>query len=216
MDRDSLKDLMEGLETFRVEKTRSTTDTDKFCQAICAFSNDMPGSNKPGYLFIGVNEDGSPCGINATDRLLIELSGLRTDGNILPIPSMIVEHIPTNEGDIIVITVQPSMDPPVRYRGRCYIRTGPRKAIATRAEEDMLSERRQYSNRTFDMQPCREEGAAGGRSGKRRGDVRARVWQPEADKRQLPQVCGDHGSECGTDPRLWNRGMFSKTIFAIV
>ena len=156
MDVDSLKELMEGLETFRIEKTRSTTDTEKFCQAICAFSNDMPGSNKPGYLFIGVNEDGSPCGIKATDKLLKDLSSLRMDGNILPIPAMAVEHIPTSGGDIVLITVQPSPDPPVRYRGRCYIRIGPRKDIATKAEEDILSERRQYSNRTFDMLPCRE------------------------------------------------------------
>lgn len=140
----------------RIEKTRSTTDTDKFCEAICAFSNDMPDSRKPGYLILGVNEDGSPTGVKATDRLLKDLAGLRTDGNILPIPSMVVEHIPTEKGDIVVITVQPSLDPPVRYRGRCYIRTGPRKAIATRAEEEILAERRQYSNRTFDMQPCRE------------------------------------------------------------
>lgn len=156
MDQESLKALMKGLETFRIEKTRSTTDTDKFCQAICAFSNDMPGSNKPGYLFIGVNEDGSPCGIKATDKLLKDLSGLRTDGNILPIPVMTVDHIPSDEGDVVVITVQPSPDPPVRFRGRCYIRIGPRKDIATKAEEDILSERRQFFNRSFDMQPCRE------------------------------------------------------------
>ena len=156
MNRETLNTLINSLETFRIEKTRSITDTDKFCEAICAFSNDMPDSREPGYLILGINEDGSPTGVKATDRLLKDLAGLRTDGNILPLPSMVVEHIPTEKGDIIVITVQPSLDPPVRYRGRCYIRTGPRKAIATRAEEEILAERRQYSNRTFDMQPCRE------------------------------------------------------------
>lgn len=156
MNRETLNTLINSLETFRIEKTRSITDTDKFCEAICAFSNDMPDSREPGYLILGINEDGSPTGVKATDRLLKDLAGLRTDGNILPLPSMVVEHIPTEKGDIIVITVQPSLDPPVRYRGRCYIRTGPRKAIATRAEEDILAERRQYSNRTFDMRPCRE------------------------------------------------------------
>lgn len=156
MNRETLNTLIHSLETFRIEKTRSTTDTDKFCEAICAFSNDMPDSRKPGFLILGIDEDGLPTGVKATDRLLKDLAGLRTDGNILPIPAMVVEHIPTEKGDIIVITVQPSLDPPVRYRGRCFIRTGPRKAIATRAEEDILAERRQYSNRTFDMQPCRE------------------------------------------------------------
>jgi len=156
MERSTLKQILESLETFRIEKTSSTNDTEKYCQAICAFSNDMPDSKKPGYLILGVNEDGTPSGIKANDKLLKDLSGLRTDGNILPFPAMTVEHIPTEKGDIIVITVQPAPDPPVRYKGRCYIRIGPRKAIATQAEEDLLAERRQYSNRTFDMQPCRE------------------------------------------------------------
>lgn len=151
-----MKSILESLETFRIEKTSSTNDTEKYCQAICAFSNDMPDSKKPGYLILGVQENGTPTGIKATDKLLKDLAGLRTDGNILPIPSMAVEHVSVQGGDIIVITVQPSLDPPVRYRGRCYIRIGPRKGIATKAEEDLLAERRQYYNRTFDMQPCRE------------------------------------------------------------
>ena len=156
MEISALKSVLESLETFRIEKTGGTNDTEKYCQAICAFSNDMPDSKKPGYLILGVQEDGTPTGIKATDKLLKDLAGLRTDGNILPIPSMTVEHVSVQGGDIIVITVQPSLDPPVRYRGRCYIRIGPRKGIATKAEEDLLAERRQYYNRTFDMQPCRE------------------------------------------------------------
>ena len=156
MESSTLKAILESLETSRIEKTSSIGDINKYCQAICAFSNDLPDSKKPGYLILGVNEDGSPSGIKATDKLLKDLAGLRTDGNILPIPAMTVEHIPTEKGDIIVVTVQPSPDPPVRFRGRCFIRIGPRKAIATQAEEDQLAERRQYSNRTFDMQPCRE------------------------------------------------------------
>jgi len=35
--------LMTDLESFRVERTRSVTDTDKFREAICSFANDMPG-----------------------------------------------------------------------------------------------------------------------------------------------------------------------------
>lgn len=156
MTREKLKELLVGLETYRVEKTRTTTDVDKFCEAICAFSNDMPNSKLPGYLIIGVNEDGTACGVKANDKLLKDLAGLRTDGNILPIPAMTVEHFSMEGGDVVVISVQPSLDPPVRYRGRCFIRIGPLKGIATKEEEDILAERRQYTNRSFDMQPCRE------------------------------------------------------------
>jgi predicted HTH transcriptional regulator len=31
---------------------------DKFCEAICAFANDMPNSRQCGYLLIGVTDDG--------------------------------------------------------------------------------------------------------------------------------------------------------------
>lgn len=156
MNKEELKTIMASTESFRIEKTVSTTATDKFCQAICAFSNDMPDSREPGYLLVGVRDDGSLCGLRASDDLLKELAGLRTDGNILPIPSMTVEHVSFDEGDVIVVKVAPSMEPPVRYRGRCFIRIGPRKDIATPEEEAILSEKRQFFNRSFDMQPCRE------------------------------------------------------------
>ena len=42
--KDELLDLLKSTETYRVEKTISTTNMDKFCEAICAFANDMPNS----------------------------------------------------------------------------------------------------------------------------------------------------------------------------
>ena len=47
---EELRHLLTSTETARVERTVSTGDMDKFSEAICAFSNDMPGSGKPGYL----------------------------------------------------------------------------------------------------------------------------------------------------------------------
>ncbi len=47
-------------ETSRVERTILKGDMDKFQEAICAFSNDMANSRKPGYLMIGVYDDGRP------------------------------------------------------------------------------------------------------------------------------------------------------------
>jgi ATP-dependent DNA helicase RecG len=54
---DELKILLGSIENYRVERTISTTNTDKFSQAICAFSNDLPGSGEPGYLIIGANDE---------------------------------------------------------------------------------------------------------------------------------------------------------------
>lgn len=156
MDKKTVRDLIRSKETFRIEKTISTTDTEKFCQAICAFSNDLPRSGKPGYLLIGVKDDGTLSGMKATDELLRLFAGLRIDGNILPIPAMTVDHVSFEDGDVIVVTVLPSEETPVRYKGRSYIRIGPRKAIATLAEENILSEKRMSSMQSFDMCPCKE------------------------------------------------------------
>jgi ATP-dependent DNA helicase RecG len=59
------------------------------------------------------------------------------------------------EGDVAVVEVRPSDMPPVRYRGRVWIRRGPRRAIANEQEERILTEKRIHHARTFDLRPCR-------------------------------------------------------------
>ena len=69
LTKSELERLLASTETYRVERTKSTTDKDKFGEAVCAFANDMPDCGKPGYLFIGVDNEGCPCGMKATDEL---------------------------------------------------------------------------------------------------------------------------------------------------
>lgn len=95
----------------------------------------MPDTGKPGYLLVGVHDNGRLSGLKATDELLKKFSSIRSDGNILPIPSMAVDCFSFPDGDVIVVQVQPSMQPPVRYRGRTWIRIGPRRVIASLDEE---------------------------------------------------------------------------------
>ena len=38
----NVADLLADLESFRIERTESLADSDKFCKVICAFANDMP------------------------------------------------------------------------------------------------------------------------------------------------------------------------------
>lgn len=151
--------LLADLESASVERTRSQTDTAKFCEAICAFANDMPGRGERGYLLIGADDrTGEPTGIRASDELLRNLAGLAENGNILPPPAIAVGRVSLSDGrgDIVVVEVQPSDLPPVRYRGRVWIRRGPRKAIANEAEEAILLERRTAHVRSFDVRPCRD------------------------------------------------------------
>jgi ATP-dependent DNA helicase RecG len=134
----NVPELLADIEAFRVERTISTTDTDKFCKAICAFSNDMPGSGLPGYLFVGVDKHGNPSGETIDERLLEQLANHRDNGNIIPIPDINVFKTNHLGKDIAVVEVQPSLNPPVRYKQNVYIRTGPSVDRATAEQERRL------------------------------------------------------------------------------
>jgi len=149
--------LMADLESFRVERTISTTDTDKFREAICAFANDMPGSGLPGYLLLGLDDrTGQPNGLRVDDRLLQQLASYASDGTILPPPALVAyrQSLSSGAGDVAVVEVHPSHLPPVRYKGRVCIRNGPRKGVANEAQERILIERRVAAVKPFDAQPC--------------------------------------------------------------
>jgi len=151
-----LVELLSDLESDRIERTESANHTDKFCQAVCAFANDLPNHRQPGYLLIGVRDDGSLSGLSVIDPLLQELGAIRSNGNVLFPPVMTVSKFSLPGGDVAVVEVLPSDMPPVRYKGRVYIRVGPRKAIANEQEERILSVRRTAAARSFDARPCAE------------------------------------------------------------
>lgn len=54
-----------------------------------------------------------------------------------------------------VVIVQPADSPPVRFKGRIWIRVGPRKATASPQEEARLAEKRRSGDLPFDVQPVR-------------------------------------------------------------
>lgn len=149
-----LEKLLLDLESSRVERTISTTDTNKFGEAICAFCNDFSNSRQPGYLIIGARDNGSRCGLKVSDELLKNIAGIRSDGNIQPQPAMTIEKYSFPDGELLVAEVQPSNFPPVRFKGRIWIRVGPRKAVANEAEERILYEKRAAGIKTFDAMPC--------------------------------------------------------------
>lgn len=156
MTKEELYGIIALDESFRIERTTSTSNMDKFQEAICAFANDLPGCRKKGYLLIGVTDKGEISGLKVDDALMKRISAIRSDGNILPLPIMNTEKVHTEQGDVLVVEVTPSFDTPVRYRGRTFVRIGPRRDIATAEEERILSERCAASLPTFDTYPCRE------------------------------------------------------------
>ena len=150
-----LEALLDDLESNRVERKESFRGDvpKKARQAVCAFANNFLNHDKPGVLFIGAKDDGTPSGLDITDELLRALADMRSDGNILPLPVMSVDRRHLKGADMAVVTVLPSDMPPVRYDGRIWIRTGPRRALASAQEERILNERRRHRNLPFDMYP---------------------------------------------------------------
>ena len=108
--KEDIQELLHSTETYRVERTVSTGDMDKFQEAICAFANDMPGSRKKGYLILGAHDNGELSGLKVTDDLLKKIAAIRSNGNILPIPVMSVDRFTFPEGDLLVAEVSPSFD----------------------------------------------------------------------------------------------------------
>lgn len=140
-------DLVERKETFRGDAPTAVRE------AVCAFANDLPDHRRPGVVFIGARDDGVPVGLAITDDLLRQLADVKTDGNIVPPPTLSVAKQQLKGVEVAVITVLPADSPPVRYRGRVWIRIGPRRGIASVQDERILNEKRRHRDRPFDVQP---------------------------------------------------------------
>ena len=125
----------------------------KVREAICAFANDLPDHRKPGVVFVGARDDGTPVGFAISDGLLLQLADMKSDGNIVPPPTMSVERRILRGAAVAVVSVMPADAPPVSYRGRIWIRVGPRRAIATAQDERILNEKRRFRDKTFDAHP---------------------------------------------------------------
>lgn len=155
LDDETVLALLREGEGFRVERKASLAGntSDAIREAICAFANDLPGSGDPGVVFVGVQDDGRPANLAIDDRLLLQLSDMKTDGTIVPPPSLLVEKRRLAGADVAVVTVFPSDSPPVRYKGGIRVRIGPRRGLATAQDERVLNERRRFGDRPFDSQP---------------------------------------------------------------
>ena len=154
MTKEELLLLFNDLESDRVERKESwKSSKEKIREAICAFANDLPDYRLPGVVFVGVKDNGVCAELTITDELLTTISQCKDDGTIVPFPSMSVQKQILNGCEIVAIIVEPSYSPPVRIRGRAWIRVGPRRAIASRDDERILNEKRRSKDHPFDLKP---------------------------------------------------------------
>lgn len=225
---DELRKLLLDGEADHVERTISVTDSDKFGEAVCSFANDLPNRRQPGVLFIGVNDDGSCGNVDITEQLLQRLLGLRTEGNILPPPMIHVRRHTIDGCTMAVVEVQPSTNPPLKYKGRVCVRVGPRRGYATAEEERNLIEKRVWGNLTYDQQPVR--GATINDIDTLRfqqellpasvhPDVIAANGRPLEQQMQALGVLNSEGTPtvmgilvCGKDPQSWLPGSYVQFV----
>lgn len=155
MSNAELELLLDDLESDKTERKEAWAGSapEKSRQAVCAFANDLPDHQAPGYLFIGAKDDGTPSNLAITDELLQTLGDIRSDGKIVPLPRLTVEKRHLKGADMAVVTVWPAIAPPVRYEGRIWIRVGPRRAVASAQEERVLNEKRKFRDQPFDLSP---------------------------------------------------------------
>ena len=146
--------LMAELESDLVERKESAADGRKIRRNICAFANDLPGHGKSGVVLVGVRDDGTCASLPIDDDLLVRLSNIHGEGDVLPLPSMTVQKRRLNGCEVAVVTVEPSADPPVRYRGRVWVRVGPSIREGFVEDERLLSERRRAADVSFDSRPA--------------------------------------------------------------
>ncbi len=152
---DELEEMMADLESDRVERKESFRGSapESVREAVCAFANDLPNHRRPGVVCIGVSDRGVPVGLEVTDELLRSLADIKTDGNITPPPTLTVGKEHLSGRDVAVITVWPADSPPVRYKGRIFIRIGPRRGLASAQDERILNEKRRFLDKPFDVHP---------------------------------------------------------------
>jgi ATP-dependent DNA helicase RecG len=120
-----LEAMLTDLESDRVERKQSLKGDAPTTvrEAVCAFANDLPGHGEAGVVFIGATDDGAPiAGFDVSDELLRQLADIKTEGNIVPPPTLLVEKRRLRGHDLAVVTVWPCDSPPARYKGRIHVR----------------------------------------------------------------------------------------------
>lgn len=117
---EQVRALLADMESDRIERTISVREN-KLGPAVCALSNDFPNHKQPGYILLGVNDNGTLAGMTWSDDELQAIGNVKSNGNVLPQPSMVVSPIfKFPDGEVVVVEVRPSSYPPVRYDGRCH------------------------------------------------------------------------------------------------
>lgn len=140
-------------ESARSEFKESLSDKANIKRTICAFANDLTDHRAAGVVFIGLRADGTSARLTVTEELERTAAAFRSDGGLLPMPSLLVRRTRIRNCDVLAIEVEPAAAPPVRLGGIVWVRVGSTNQKATPQEERRLIERVRWSAVPFDRQP---------------------------------------------------------------
>ena len=145
-----LGQLFSSEESDCFERKENAESRDSIGKTICAFANNLSGSEKPGVLIIGQEDSHECANLKVDDRLEDALSDMRSNGNIMPPPVISVFRKEIKNCPVCIVVVNPANNPPVRYKGACWVRVGASTRRASEADERTLGERRRDGDLPFD------------------------------------------------------------------
>ncbi|HKV08059.1 MAG TPA: RNA-binding domain-containing protein [Thermoanaerobaculia bacterium] len=151
MTPEELREALAG-ESERVEWKQSASDPSDIFHAACALANDLGDSRRPGYLVIGVANNGSVVGLQENpDQAQQKLANRLSSTRLLPTPSYNIEPVKKDEKVILIVRIEPYPVPPVvRVDGSVWVRTGTVTQRARDADLLRLQERRPEHRQPFD------------------------------------------------------------------
>jgi len=147
-----LSELLVG-ETERIEWKESHRNNNVILRSACALANDLGGSNEPGYLVIGLKDDGTAVGLppDTLDDEQQLLSNWLRSTKIYPHPSFNIEIGDVEGRKLLVVRIDPYPVPPVvTVDGVCWVRKGSTTVRAIEADQARLRERRPENLKPFD------------------------------------------------------------------
>ncbi|MEM9454310.1 MAG: ATP-binding protein [Myxococcota bacterium] len=144
-------------ESPRVEWKESDRDGTVILRAVCALANDLGNAGDPGYLVLGIRDDGRLLGLPHSDRgardraqqtLVSRLASIK----LLPNPSISIHPLKRDGVWFMVVRVEPYPVPPVvKVDQVAWVRVGTVTRRATQADIRRLEERRPEHHRPFDL-----------------------------------------------------------------
>lgn len=148
------EELREALasESERVEWKQSQSDVGDILRAACALANDLGDSRRPGYLVLGVANDGRTVGLPGDlDQEQQKLANRLSSTRLLPTPTYNMEPVERDGRILLIVRIEPYPVPPVvMVDGTAWIRRGTVTERAREADLLRLRERRPENRQPFD------------------------------------------------------------------